>query len=115
MHCVQVVKVILIISGIFQSFQQHCEKHSFAMCRNIPGSFQCECKPGYHGQVKNCQDLDECSSNKHLCSPHANCSNAVGSYNCKCKTGFHGDGRNCQDLKECKERVVRMHLSSVRE
>ena len=85
------------------------------MCRNTPGSFRCECKPGYDGPVENCQDLNECTLNTHKCSPHAQCTNAAGSYRCSCKKGFLGDGRNCKDIEECKERVVRMNLSYVRE
>ena len=99
----------------FQSIQEDCAKHRNAMCRNTPGSFRCECKPGFDGQFKECQDVNECTSNKHKCSPHADCTNNVGSYKCSCKKGFHGDGRNCKDIKECEERVVRMHLCFARE
>ena len=85
------------------------------MCRNTHGSFRCECKPGYLGPAENCEDLDECTSNKHKCSPHARCINAVGSYKCTCKKGYHGDGRECKDIEECKESVVKMHLPYARE
>ena len=85
------------------------------MCRNTPGSFRCECKPGYHGPVESCQDLNECKSSKHECSLYALCTNAEGSYSCTCNKGYSGDGRDCKDIKECEERVVRMNLSHVRE
>ena len=115
-HCGQVEQVIFSnLITCLNLFQVDCEKYSNGMCTNTPGSFQCECKPGYHGPVKNCQDLNECSSNKHECSPYANCTNVVGSYRCKCKKGFRGNGRNCNDIEECKERDVRMNLSYVRE
>ncbi|KAL9970967.1 hypothetical protein ACROYT_G023438 [Oculina patagonica] len=93
-----------------EAYQQKCEKGKHAMCRNTPGSYRCECKPGFQGKVENCEDLDECASNQHKCSPHADCTNTIGSYKCKCKEGFSGDGQNCKHTKKCDERLVRINI-----
>ena len=34
--------------------------HEFAMCINVPGSFECECGPGYFGDGYNCGTLCYC-------------------------------------------------------
>ena len=94
----------------FTQCQKHyCEKHKNAICKNFPGKYQCVCKHGFHGNFKQCKDLDECSSRKHQCSPHGNCINTIGSYTCKCKSGYQGDGLKCEDKVECKEPSVRIN------
>ncbi len=40
-------------------------------------------------------DINECVSNTHKCSHHAECFNTHGSYKCKCKQGFRGSGFDC--------------------
>lgn len=40
-------------------------------------------------------DINECVSNTHKCSHHAECINTLGSYKCKCKQGFRGTGFDC--------------------
>ncbi|KXJ06368.1 Adhesion G protein-coupled receptor E2, partial [Exaiptasia diaphana] len=74
--------------------------HANAQCTNTFGSYDCKCKPGYHGDGKNCSDFDECSV-ANACHANAQCTNTFGSYDCKCKPGYHGDGKNCSDIDEC--------------
>lgn len=40
-------------------------------------------------------DHDECATDTHKCSHHADCLNTQGSYKCKCKSGFRGNGFEC--------------------
>ena len=39
--------------------------------------------------------MDECSEDKHNCSPEAACQNTEGSFECKCNDGYQGDGKTC--------------------
>ena len=41
------------------------------------------------------KDVDECSEDKHNCSPKAACQNTEGSFKCKCNHGYQGDGESC--------------------
>ena len=40
-------------------------------------------------------DMDECTSNYHICDNNAVCQNTEGSYTCSCKAGYTGDGKIC--------------------
>ncbi|KAK6468758.1 adhesion G protein-coupled receptor E1-like [Huso huso] len=82
-----------------------CGKH--ADCINLPGSFRCNCHPGYmqyHDKDK-CDELDtatkapptkttpvsdmnECELNRGLCGKHADCINLPGSFRCDCHPGY---------------------------
>ncbi|VDM44384.1 unnamed protein product [Toxocara canis] len=66
--------------------------HADAICKNIVGSFMCQCQPGFKGDGFECLDVDECQQNP--CHPHATCINFPGSYTCKCPDGWEGDGTN---------------------
>uniref|UniRef100_F1KPH9 Latent-transforming growth factor beta-binding protein 1 n=1 Tax=Ascaris suum TaxID=6253 RepID=F1KPH9_ASCSU len=66
--------------------------HADAICKNLVGSFTCQCQPGFKGDGFQCIDVDECQQNP--CHPHANCINFPGSYTCKCPDGWDGDGTN---------------------
>ena len=40
-------------------------------------------------------DMDECTSNYHICDNNAVCQNTEGSYTCSWKAGYTGDGKIC--------------------
>ncbi|CAH1248684.1 CSMD1 [Branchiostoma lanceolatum] len=63
-----------------------------AMCINRPGSYSCQCLPGYEGPV--CADIDECRY-AGFCPDHSICTNTDGDYYCTCLQGYQGD--NCED------------------
>nr|1Z6C_A Chain A, Vitamin K-dependent protein S [Homo sapiens] len=69
-----------------------------AVCKNIPGDFECECPEGYRYNLKSksCEDIDECSEN--MCAQL--CVNYPGGYTCYCdgKKGF----KLAQDQKSCE-------------
>uniref|UniRef100_A0A914YTE7 EGF-like domain-containing protein n=1 Tax=Panagrolaimus superbus TaxID=310955 RepID=A0A914YTE7_9BILA len=73
-----------------------CDNNS--ICVNTPGSFICQCKPGFQkkaGSPRECEDINECHLSRP-CHQLAYCKNTPGSYSCKCKEGYKGDGK-----KEC--------------
>ncbi|GFU02431.1 hypothetical protein TNCV_1239111 [Trichonephila clavipes] len=67
------------------------------VCKNLPGNYSCECKPGF--QVKKeglnprdveCEDINECENNGTTCiSDTCVCINSPGSYDCVCKDGYY--------------------------
>ena len=40
-------------------------------------------------------DVNECTTEAHICDDNAECVNTEGSYECTCKDGFHGDRKKC--------------------
>ena len=97
-----------------------------ANCTNIPGSYNCTCRPGYTGNGSICNgiisypslhfmflqvysyvffvteyfllppEIDECKDGSHDCHINANCTNIPGSYNCTCRPGYQGNGSICK-------------------
>lgn len=72
---------------------------------------RCSCRRGYIGN--SCElDLDECSSDLHICHTSSICFNMPGWYYCQCKTGyksaFHGNtqGTQCLDIDECSDQTI---------
>ncbi|XP_011611426.1 signal peptide, CUB and EGF-like domain-containing protein 1 isoform X3 [Takifugu rubripes] len=78
--------------------------HIDALCQNTLKSFNCICKPGYKGDGKQCEDMDECENDYNGGCVHE-CINIPGNYRCTCYDGFMlaHDGHNCLDVDECKD------------
>ncbi|XP_031243689.1 signal peptide, CUB and EGF-like domain-containing protein 2 isoform X5 [Mastomys coucha] len=78
--------------------------HAHALCQNTPTSYKCSCKPGYQGDGRQCEDMDECDNAFNGGCVH-DCLNIPGNYRCTCFDGFMlaHDGHNCLDRDECLE------------
>ncbi|XP_011919186.1 PREDICTED: signal peptide, CUB and EGF-like domain-containing protein 2 isoform X14 [Cercocebus atys] len=78
--------------------------HANALCQNTPASYKCSCKPGYQGEGRECEDIDECGNELNGGCVH-DCLNIPGNYRCTCFDGFMlaHDGHNCLDVDECLE------------
>ncbi|XP_051529265.1 nidogen-1-like [Myxocyprinus asiaticus] len=79
----------------------HCQRRTHdcdiperARCSYTGGSsYVCSCLPGFAGDGRTCQDIDECQPGR--CHSDAICYNTQGSFTCQCRPGFHGDGFSC--------------------
>ncbi|XP_006895439.1 PREDICTED: nidogen-1 [Elephantulus edwardii] len=72
-----------------------CDIPQRAQCTYLGGSsYHCSCLPGFFGDGRACQDVDECQPSR--CHPDAFCYNTPGSFTCQCKPGYHGDGFRCE-------------------
>uniref|UniRef100_A0A8C0MRS5 Signal peptide, CUB and EGF-like domain-containing protein 2 n=1 Tax=Canis lupus familiaris TaxID=9615 RepID=A0A8C0MRS5_CANLF len=78
--------------------------HTNAICQNTLTSYKCSCKPGYQGEGRQCEDIDECENELNGGCVH-DCLNIPGNYRCTCFDGFMlaHDGHNCLDVDECLE------------
>ena len=104
-----------------------CSNSKFLNCINTPGSYHCDCEPGFSpikfdlkGHPLECTDINECKSSKHvnnsnstknnnsICPPKTRCKNTPGSYYCECDRGFQqiidesSQNIQCIDVDECK-------------
>ncbi|XP_067936856.1 EGF-containing fibulin-like extracellular matrix protein 1 [Watersipora subatra] len=68
------------------------------LCVNVPGSFFCNCLPGYVKEGEACIDIDECTANMDTCSDI--CHNTNGSFECSCFSGasLKEDNVTCEVL-----------------
>ncbi|XP_048401761.1 signal peptide, CUB and EGF-like domain-containing protein 2 isoform X5 [Stegostoma tigrinum] len=76
--------------------------HIDAICQNTHMLYKCTCRPGYKGDGKKCEDIDECDNEYNGGCVHE-CINIPGNYRCTCYDGFMlaHDGHNCLDVDEC--------------
>uniref|UniRef100_A0A3Q3QA25 Nidogen 1a n=1 Tax=Monopterus albus TaxID=43700 RepID=A0A3Q3QA25_MONAL len=75
-----------------------CDIPERAQCRYTGGtSYICSCLPGFTGDGKICQDIDECQPGR--CHHNAVCYNTQGSFTCQCRPGYYGDGFYCSPGK----------------
>ncbi|CAI2348488.1 unnamed protein product [Caenorhabditis sp. 36 PRJEB53466] len=92
---------------------QYCDKVD---CNAIPGmcnhgtclhsplsdkSFECQCEPGYEGELCD-MDKNECLS-ANMCLNNGTCVNLPGSFRCDCPRGF--GGKWCDELVDMCENI----------
>ena len=63
-----------------------CEKDALGF-----ESEDCSCNAGCTGSGKNCQDVDECTTNAHNCPEHSTCHNLEAGFNCIANSGYECD------------------------
>ncbi|XP_078333705.1 uncharacterized protein LOC111101935 [Crassostrea virginica] len=70
-------------------------------CLNTPGSYRCECTPGFNMSNGHCTDIDECKLSVSPVCPQK-CVNTEGSYICACNDGYKRENdKDCVDINEC--------------
>lgn len=86
------------LTSNFTQDSELCGKES--VCINTPGSYRCECRPGYEGNPREeCFDINECISGT-ACGINAKCFNVPGSFKCLCPKGFTGDPyKFCESMR----------------
>ena len=74
-------------------------------CQNLPGTYLCQCHPGFLLSDGSCVDINECTDSEDgesLCGSHGRCVNLVGTYECLCDPGFEMANQTCVDINECR-------------
>ena len=83
--------------------ENNCMETS-STCRNLVGSYECVCRPGYE-QAENdvqCVNINECQNpDVHKC--HHDCLDNQGSFECRCNDGYdlQADNRTCVERNHC--------------
>lgn len=76
-----------------------------AICTNLPGSYKCECGPGFEpdSSGSGCVTEDFCGTGKNDCDrTFATCLLVPGSFKCECLQGFRGAGT----VNTCERRLA---------
>ncbi|KAM9293960.1 nidogen-2 [Gastrophryne carolinensis] len=81
-------------------------------CLNLPGSFRCDCQPGYvfSADGQNCivggSFGNPCEDGTHTCNPATSqcVPRGDGVFTCECFAGYARSGQTCIDVDECVER-----------
>jgi hypothetical protein len=58
----------------------------------------CTCKPGWQGNGRSCQDVDECATDNGGCGENGYCVNEPGTFTCDCHSGYAWDGETCASV-----------------
>uniref|UniRef100_A0A9J7XID7 Nidogen 1b n=1 Tax=Cyprinus carpio carpio TaxID=630221 RepID=A0A9J7XID7_CYPCA len=74
-------------------------------------SYICSCLPGFSGDGRACQDIDECQLGR--CHSDAICHNTQGSFTCQCRPGFHGDGFSCTPGSDREKTACERHREAA--
>eukprot|EP00079_Xenopus_tropicalis_P031382 XP_017945153.1 PREDICTED: protein kinase C-binding protein NELL1 [Xenopus tropicalis] len=75
--------------------------HANTVCVNLPGSYRCDCVPGYiRVDDFSCTEHDECGEGESSCDENAICANSVRGHSCTCKPGYVGNGTVCRAFCE---------------
>ena len=85
----------ILLTDINECINGNHTCHQFATCKNIPGTFQCSCGPGYAGNGFTCDDINECAAATQggcdVSRGRGQCINYPGGYNCSCISGYRLD------------------------
>lgn len=94
-----------------------CERPSNCLkgrCINNMGSYHCECQKGFTlVRGRECQDIDECATDRSLCQPFGSCENRAGSYVCVCNHGYvlSEDKHSCEAVRVLTDEKKECYLN----